>query len=221
MNSSDSFLLQMESSGLDVIPGVPDDHGYVPVRDNSDILASLLATATVALNSDRRVTQRCIQRAAALLGTDLRSVGISTTERSYPRGGLASWQVSRLRSYMDDRLDSTIRVSDLAGILRLSTSHFSRAFRRTFGAPPLAYLTKRRMLRAQELMSRSQASLAQVALECGMCDQAHLSRTFRRVVGINPATWRRLFLSSPSSRKNLSEGGRHPRFSSAEGTCES
>ena len=207
INSSDDSLPQTESSRFEVIPRALDGDGYVPVRDNSDILASLLATARVALDSDRRVTQRCIQRAAALLGTDLRSSGISTAERTYPQVGLASWQVRRLRSYMDDRLDSTIRVSDLAGVLRLSTSHFSRAFRKTFGAPPLAYVTRRRMLRAQELMSTSQTSLAQVALECGMCDQAHLSRTFRRVVGINPTTWRRLFHSSSSSGKSLSEAG--------------
>jgi AraC family transcriptional regulator len=207
MNSSDSSLLQTESSRFEVIPHALEGDGYIPVCDNSDILASLLATARVALDSDRRVTQRCIQRAAALLGIDLRSAGISKAKRSYPQVGLASWQVRRLRSYMDGRLDSTIRVSDLAGVLRLSTSHFSRAFRKTFGAPPLVYITRRRMLRAQELMSTTQTSLAQVALECGMCDQAHLSRTFRRVVGINPTTWRRLFLSSASSGNNVSEAG--------------
>lgn len=90
-----------------------------------------------------------------------------------------------------EALDSTIRAGDLAGVVRLSTSHFFRAFRETFGESPLAYVMKRRMLRAQELMLTSQATLSQVALECGMCDQAHFSRTFRRIVGTNPMAWRR------------------------------
>jgi AraC family transcriptional regulator len=176
------------------------------MSSSDDMLASLLATATGALHSDRRMTQRCVQHAAALLGIDLRPAGVSGPEHSYLQGGLASWQVKRLRSYIDDRLDSAIRAGDLAGVVRLSTSHFFRVFRRTFGESPYGYITKRRMERAQELMVTSQASLAQVALECGMCDQAHFSRTFRRVVGTNPGIWRRRFSGarpSPEPKRTL------------------
>jgi AraC family transcriptional regulator len=175
--------------------------------DEGDTLASLLATATVALHTDRRVTQRCIKRAAALLGIDLSPRGDATAERSYLQGGLASWQAKRLRSYIEDKLDSGIRATDLAGLVRLSTSHFCRAFRKTFGESPLAYVTKRRMLRAQELMLKSQVPLSQIALECGMSDQSHFSRTFRRIVGTNPALWRRQFLLPPASGKDASEDG--------------
>ena len=117
-------------------------------------------------------------------------------------GGLASWQAARLRSFIENNLDSTIRAGDLAQLVRLSTRHFFRAFRNTFGEPPLSYVMKRRMRRAQELMLTSRAPLSQVALECGMCDQAHFSRTFRRVIGSKPTIWRRRFLS------DLAPGGR-------------
>jgi AraC family transcriptional regulator len=215
MNASDNSLLQPESSTFQVTPCVSDDDECIPVPDNRDVLASLLATATVALHSDRRVTQRCIQRAAALLGIDLRSAGVSTAYHPELQSGLAPWQVKRLRSYIDDRLDSTIRASDLAGVVRLSTSHLFRNFRKSFGESPLAYIMKRRMRRAQDLMLTSQAPLAQVALDCGMCDQAHFSRTFRRLVGINPATWRRQFILSAAPEKDVSEAGgsRDPRVS--------
>jgi AraC family transcriptional regulator len=180
----------------DAMPRAFDDGEYISVRvrlDSSDILADLLATATGALNTDRRVTQRCIRRAAALLGMDLNPARDATAERSQLKGGLASWQAKRLRCYIDDKLDSTIRAGDLAGLVRLSTSYFFRAFRKTFGETPVAYIMKRRMLRAQELMLKSRVSLSRVALECGMCDQAHFSRTFRRIVGTNPSVWRRRF----------------------------
>ena len=189
MSSSD-HTLEPHSSRLDATPVLGDDQS-ISGLDDSDMLASLLATATVALRSDRRVTQQCIKRAAALLGIDLRSVSVSMPRHSYEQSGLAPWQAERLRSYIDDRLDSPVRAGALAGVVRLSTSHFFRSFRKTFGESPLAYITTRRMQRAQDLMVTSHLSLAQVALECGMCDQAHFSRTFRRVIGINPATWRR------------------------------
>jgi AraC family transcriptional regulator len=161
--------------------------------DSNDVLASLLATATVAVDTDRRAAKSCIQRAAALLGIDLSSGGDGPAEHSCLQSGLTAWQAKRLRSYIEDKLDSSIRATELAGIVRLSTSHFFRAFRKTFGESPLAYVMQRRIRRAQELMLTSRLPLSQVALECGMCDQAHLSRAFRRIVGINPNAWRRQF----------------------------
>jgi AraC family transcriptional regulator len=161
--------------------------------DSNDMLASLLATATVALDTDRRAAKRCIQRAAALLGIDLSSAGDGSAGHPCLQGGLAPWQAKRIRSYVEDKLDSSIRATDLAGVVQLSTSHFFRAFRKTFGESPNRYIMERRIRRAQELILRSRLPLSQVALECGMCDQAHLCRVFRRIVGVNPNTWRRQF----------------------------
>ena len=166
--------------------------------DNNDALASLLTSATVALDTDRRAAKSCIQRAAALLGIDLNSGGDGTAGHSCLQGGLAPWQAKHIRSFIEGKLDSSIRATDLAGVVRLSTSHFFRAFRRTFGESPLAYIMQRRIRRAQILMLTSRLPLSQVALECGMCDQAHLCRVFRRIVGINPNAWRRQFPVAPA-----------------------
>jgi AraC-like DNA-binding protein len=166
--------------------------------DSNDALASLLATAAVALDTDRRAAKSCIQRAAALLGIDLSSDGDGTAGHSCLQGGLAPWQAKHIRSFIEDKLDSSIRAADLAGVVRLSTSYFFRAFRRTFGESPIAYIMRRRIRRAQELMLTSRLPLSQVALECGMYDQAHFSRTFRRIVGINPMVWRRQLLLGPA-----------------------
>src|SRR5258708_4215979 len=163
---------QQDSSTSDATLHAVDDDEYISERDaldSSDILASLLETATVALNTDRRVAQKCIRRSAALLGIDLSPRGDATAERSHLRGGLAPWQARRLRSYIEDKPDSTIRAGDLAGLVRLSTSYVFLAFRNTFGETPVAYIMKRRMLRAQELMLKSRLSLSQVALECVLC----------------------------------------------------
>jgi hypothetical protein len=47
-------------------------------------------------------------------------------------------------------------------------------------------------------MLNTREPLSQVALDCGMCDQAHFTRVFRKVVGISPSVWRRQFQSEPS-----------------------
>jgi AraC family transcriptional regulator len=198
MNSNDGTFPRPRSSTTDIGPSVSVNDEYTTMRDQldfNDTLASLLAAATVALDTDPRVTRRCIRRAAALLGIDV-TRGDAATARSCLQDGLPLWQANRLRSYIESNLDSTIRATDLAGVVRLSTSHFFRAFRKSFGESPAAYIMRRRMLRAQGLMLKSRMPLSRVALDCGMCDQPHLSRAFRRIVGTSPAAWRRQFEES-------------------------
>lgn len=104
---------------------------------------------------------------------------------------LSNSQTSRLRDFIEAHLSSTIRVDDLGRSVALSRNRFSRAFRRTFGQSPYAYVVRRRALRACEMMLGSAAPLSEVAQDCGFADQAHFTRVFRRVVGESPSVWRR------------------------------
>ena len=107
------------------------------------------------------------------------------------RGGLAPWQVLRVRTHVEAHLDSTLRARDLAAMVRLSTGHFCRAFKRSLGVAPIAYIAGRRVARAQKLMLATNESLSQIALAAGFYDQAHLTRLFRRHAGTTPHDWRR------------------------------
>ena len=107
------------------------------------------------------------------------------------RGGLAPWQVLRVKTHVESHLDSTLRARDLAVMVRLSTGHFCRAFKRSLGVAPIAYIGARRVASAQELMLSTNESLSQIALACGFYDQAHLTRLFRRHAGTTPHDWRR------------------------------
>jgi AraC family transcriptional regulator len=135
----------------------------------------------------------CIQAAAELLQASGNGKGCRQIESAALRGGLAPWQAKRVAAYIEANINSNFRASDLAGIVHLSVGHFSHAFRRSFGETPHAYVTRQRMRRAQVIMRSSQIPLSQIALECGMSDQAHFTRVFRKVVGINPGVWRRQF----------------------------
>jgi AraC family transcriptional regulator len=82
-------------------------------------------------------------------------------------------------------------IEDLANVVALSRSHFSRAFKRTLGFSPMEYVVVRRVERAKAMISGTREPLAEVALACGFADQAHLNRRFRDIVGISPGRWRR------------------------------
>lgn len=104
---------------------------------------------------------------------------------------LAPWQTRKVKEFIDASLDTKIRLRDCSGKARLSASHFSCAFKETFGTTVCRYIRCRRVERAQQLMLLSNESQAQIALACGFADQAHYCRVFRGVVGLSPNVWRR------------------------------
>jgi AraC family transcriptional regulator len=106
------------------------------------------------------------------------------------RGGLAPWQARRVAAHIDANLAGQICIKDLAVLLDISTSHFCRAFKCTFGTPARAWIGRRRIEVAQALMLSTRAPLSEIALSCGMSDQSHFTRAFRRIVGETPHSWR-------------------------------
>jgi AraC family transcriptional regulator len=111
--------------------------------------------------------------------------------RRFERGGLPAWQARRLTAHVDANLAEKISVARLAMFVNLSASYFCRAFKQTFGVSPHAWVMRRRMEVAQALMLTTSATLSEIAIDCGMVDQAHFTRCFRRVTGQTPYAWRR------------------------------
>lgn len=114
-------------------------------------------------------------------------------EKQVTTGGLAPWQVKKVKQYIDDRISHGIPLDELAQQVRLSTSYFSAAFKTTFGVPPHNYVVSCRVEHAKQRMLSTNAPLCEIALDCGLADQSHLSRVFRRVTGTTPSAWRRYF----------------------------
>jgi AraC-like DNA-binding protein len=170
------------------VVSIADAPGY---RLGREELTKLISAAAATLDCDRATAKACLQRAVELLSVTGEGRPLQAT--ACIRGGLAPWQKRIVTAYIAANLGSTIRASDLARVTRLSVGHFFRAFGESFGEPPLAHIARRRIQRAQSLLLSSQASLSQIGLDCGMHDQSHFTRVFRRFVGINPGVWRRQF----------------------------
>ena len=162
----------------------PEDTG---LRDRlRSVIAELRSAIHSALDAERDSAHDSLRRASALL----EELG-SPRQESVRSGGLPAWQIRKVASYIDTNLESTIRNEELAALVRLTPSHFGRAFRNSVGEPPHEYVIRRRVARAQGLMLSTSASLSDIAQDCGMADQSHLTRLFRRVVGESPRAWRR------------------------------
>lgn len=155
----------------------------------SSTLERLIAGAVQALDGDREISRSLLTRARALLEAEEDRQAASDVPRS--DASLAPWQMRKSIAFINDNLGSSIRVRDVAAVARLSSSYFSRAFKSSVGMSPRAYALRCRIERAQCSMLASSQPLSQIALDCGFADQAHLTRTFRRLVGEPPNAWRR------------------------------
>jgi AraC family transcriptional regulator len=172
-------------------PDIVSMRNRSPEGSSHDMLGELLMEASASFETDRRRAKFCIQQATELLQAKQGREDRRQVKSPIVRGGLAPWQAKRVAAYIESNICSKIGVIELAALTQLSIGHFFRAFKVSFGASPLAYVMRQRMLRAQAIMASSEAPLSQIALECGMCDQAHFSHTFRRIIGVSPNIWRR------------------------------
>jgi AraC-like DNA-binding protein len=95
---------------------------------------------------------------------------------------------ARLRDVLDARTTEGLSLDEAARMLHAHPAHLVRAFSREYGMPPHRYLTGRRVDLARRLLLDGQRP-AEVAGLAGFYDQSHLTRHFRRMIGITPAAY--------------------------------
>ena len=148
-----------------------------PLDEHRSCLPSKAATDDLA--GSGRPADRAA--AVALLPTLLH-------ELSRRRGG--SWLEQQVRVYVDEHLARPFRVAEVAATLGLSPSRLLHRFRAEAGEPLMAWVRRRRMQRARELLHRPELTLADIAAQVGIAGASHLSHLFLRENGCRPATYR-------------------------------
>ena len=107
-------------------------------------------------------------------------------------------QLERVLEMIDERLSEKVTVSEMAAVAHLSPFHFMRLFKRAIGCSPHAYLMKRRLESAKELLARTAMPMRQICKETGFGTQAHFSCQFRRATGTTPSGFRRASKAPPA-----------------------
>jgi AraC family transcriptional regulator len=187
-------------------PGIALQFAKSPLLEDhmASEVGRLLDDVRWALNCDLSAAKASAAHLAAFLASKL-SLDVHTTPA---RGGLAPWQKRKLQNHIENGLEGSLPVEDLANLVSLSPSHFCRVFKESFGESPHGYITKLRVERARTLMLTTSESLSQIALACGLADQAHLCRCFRRVTGTTPGFWRRSRATGPRTVNGETTAGR-------------
>ncbi len=96
-----------------------------------------------------------------------------------------------ITSFMSLHLSEPLSVSDMAARAGLSPSRFSQVFRNRFGRPPHQFLMHLRIQRAQDLLHHTSLTMRDISAQCGFSDVHHFAKTFKRLSGQTPGSYRR------------------------------
>ncbi|MGG6295905.1 AraC family ligand binding domain-containing protein [Leptolyngbya sp. AN02str] len=156
-----------------------------PVIWDEDLRRSLLLLHAALEHSDSPLEQdsRMVWTLAQMVQRH------AIAHRFEPSVGRESGAVQRVQRYLHDHFAQSVTLNELAAIANLSPYYFLRTFRRQTGLPPHEYLNQVRLRQAKVLLRRGWA-IADVAHHAGFSDQSHLTRQFKRMMGVTPGQYR-------------------------------
>jgi AraC-like DNA-binding protein len=99
-------------------------------------------------------------------------------------------QYKRVVDYMHANLHSDIGLPELAAVVGLSGSHFSRCFKAMAGCSPYRHLLGLRVAKARQLLATTSLRVAEIAQAVGFEDQSRLAKIFSRTVHVTPRAYR-------------------------------
>ena len=112
-----------------------------------------------------------------------------------PPPGLEPRAIRLAQEFLDHHLDQSVRLNDVAEAAGLPAFRLFRAFEKATGMTPHGYQRQARVRLASHLI-RSGHGLSEAALMAGFADQAHMTRSFRRTMGVTPGAYRNAYAQS-------------------------
>lgn len=110
--------------------------------------------------------------------------------------------VQLIKEYLHENFRANISLEQLVEITNLNRSYLIRVFRQAVGMPPYSYLTQVRVEKAKQCL-RQGMTVADTAIAVGMSDQSHLTRHFKRILGITPGYYRNMSISFKTNSLNF------------------
>ncbi|HOX06535.1 MAG TPA: AraC family transcriptional regulator [Planctomycetota bacterium] len=111
-------------------------------------------------------------------------------ELSHAAAGSPAGLVAEVRAYLREKLAGPVTVGELAARAHMGRAHFIRTYKRLAGRTPMQELRAMRAEAARDLIIGTGLPLKAIAPQVGFCDEYHLSKVVRQVLGTPPGHFR-------------------------------
>ncbi|ANQ51647.1 helix-turn-helix transcriptional regulator [Flammeovirga sp. MY04] len=98
--------------------------------------------------------------------------------------------ISKTLEYFNNHMNSSINISDLAELNKVSVSRFTSEFKKHLNKTPLAYFNELKIEKSCEKLKFTNLSIKDIAYTLGFEDQFYFSRQFKKIKGISPIKYR-------------------------------
>jgi AraC family transcriptional regulator len=147
------------------------------------------AAADLGLRMAAELQQYDDFSALVMQGMVMEAVGRFQRPGDRPATTSLPW-LREAKAFIEYCYSDSVTIDDVARVAGRHPVHVSRAFREAFGQTIGECVRSARVRHAARSLLASKQPIAEIAAECGFCDQAHLSRSFKKVFGITPGVYR-------------------------------
>jgi AraC family transcriptional regulator len=155
-------------------------------------LFTAVASSLRARFRDGAGVSRLLAESAGYLVAEhiLRTHAVSNGCFQEPKGRLSGRDVRRVTEFVDDHLDGTATIAEMAAICLMGPHRFRRMFKSAVGCTPYQFVQSRRIRLAQKFLLEREAGIAEIALRLGFASQSHFTAAFRKMTGTTPRRYR-------------------------------
>lgn len=180
----------IRAAAQELCKGDPDRIEFLPRFGERDPLIEQMGRMVCGMMADSQ-SDFFADGVARLLAAQIVRHHSHGLQAELPRiTGLSQRQMETVQEVIEERMEESLSIDDLAASVGLSSIHFARQFKRSTGKAPHQYLIEMRIARARHLLA-SDLPIAEIAFRCGFSHQEHLTRLFGRQQGTTPAAYRR------------------------------
>ncbi len=105
-------------------------------------------------------------------------------------GGLPKYKLQEAIAYINEHLDHSLHLAEIAAIVQISPHYFATLFKQSTGFAPHQYVTKCRIEKAKRLLKRQELTIVEICQQVGFQSQSHFTKVFRQHTLATPKAYR-------------------------------
>ena len=190
------------------------ERGGLPVIRGADVSVDLARGADMGRRDDVSCGADVSQYAAIL--TDIYTLASSSDyirdmringklndlltllmESSWHRGAHTNapkkMDISSVKSFLDEHYKEKLSLESVASHFFIDKHYLARLFKEQYGVTLVTYLQQVRITHAKRMLRFTDKSIEEIGLECGIGELNYFSRVFKKLEGVSPSEFRRVW----------------------------